>query len=165
MLIEQKIGNINSFEINNREIDYLLLEWFETKKRILHKKTVGGVEVVMKFMEKNQQLTEGDVIFANEHTLVVIDIIPCDAIIIHPASMFEMASACYEIGNKHLPLFYQGDELMVEYEEPLFQLLSNMGYQTEKGNRKLIHPLKTSVLPHINLGEGLFSNLMKLKTP
>jgi urease accessory protein len=63
MLVKEKIGNINFYAINNRKIDNLLLDWYETNKRILHKKTVSGKEIVMKFLNENQQLTEGDVIY------------------------------------------------------------------------------------------------------
>jgi urease accessory protein len=38
MLVKEKIGNINFFAISNRRLDYLLLEWYETNKRIMHKK-------------------------------------------------------------------------------------------------------------------------------
>ena len=59
-----------------------------------------------------------------------------------------MASVCYEIGNKHLPLFYEDDELLLPYEAPLFQLLLAAGYDVKQGKRKLLDPLRTSVTPH-----------------
>jgi urease accessory protein len=49
MVIREKLGNINFFALNNRKIDSLLLEWYETNKRILRKKTMSGIAVVMKF--------------------------------------------------------------------------------------------------------------------
>ncbi len=166
MLIKEKIGNINFYAINNRKIDNLLLEWHETNKRILHKKTVSGKEVVMKFLNENQQLTEGDVIYEDDFNIVIIEIKECDAIIIRPKTMFEMAAVCYEIGNKHLPVFYQQDEILVAYEEPLFRQLSSTGYDVTRGIRKLLNPLKTSVASHSHRsGDTLFSKIMKLSNP
>jgi hypothetical protein len=58
MIIQKKSGNINSININNRTIDWLSLEWHETNKRILRKKTKSGKEVLLKFLNENPSLTE-----------------------------------------------------------------------------------------------------------
>ncbi|MEP7145166.1 MAG: urease accessory protein UreE [Ferruginibacter sp.] len=166
MVIKEKIGNINFFAINNRRIDSLLLEWYETNKRILHKKTISGIAVVMKFLNENQQLTEGDIIYEDDFNIIAIEIKECDAIIIRPKTMFETASVCYEIGNKHIPVFYNGDEILLAFEEPLFHLLVSAGYDVSQGKRKLVNPLKTSVSQHIHFSKGnLFSKIMKLTNP
>lgn len=165
MLIKEKIGNLNFFALYNRKIDYLLLEWYETNKRILHKKTAAGAEIVMKFLNENQQLTEGDIVYEDDFSIVVIEVKECDAMIIKPKTMFEMASVCYEIGNKHIPVFYQQDEILIAYEGPLFHLLSSAGYDVSTGKRKLINPLKTSVSPHGHNSGSLFSKIMKLTNP
>ena len=162
MLIQQKIGNINSSPVK-KNIDWLELEWHETNKRILHKKTRSGKEVTMKFLRENQNLTQGDILFEDAETIIIVDIQPCEAIVIKPKNNFEMAAVCYEIGNKHLPLFYMEDELLIAYEAPLFNLLISLCYDVKKENRKLINPLKTSVVSHAHIGsESLFSKIMKL---
>src|SRR4030095_16598542 len=100
MIIREKIGSIEEIEIKGRVVDYLGLEWYETNKRILHKKTNNGKEIILKFLNGNQNLTEGDVVYENEQSIIVISIKPCEVIVIKPASMYEMAYVCYEIGNK-----------------------------------------------------------------
>jgi urease accessory protein len=83
--------------------------------------------------------------------------------VLEPKNMFEMASACYEIGNKHLPLFYENDQLLVPFELPLFNMLKSLGYEIKKDRRKLLQPLKTTVFAHAEPGsETLFSKIMKL---
>ena len=164
MLVQQKLGNINS-STTNKNIDWLNLEWHEANKRILHKKTRAGIDVTMKFLKENQNLTEGDIIYEDTETIIVVDIQTCEAIVIRPKTMFEMATVCYEIGNKHLPLFLQDGDLLIAYETPLFNLLTSLGYEVKKENRKLINPLKTSVASHAhNSSESLFSKIMKLST-
>ena len=74
--------------------------------------------------------------------------------------MFEMASVCYEIGNKHLPLFFENEEVLVPFEMPLSRLLTAQGYHIKQEDRKLIQPLRTTVSPHGN--ETLFTKIMKL---
>jgi urease accessory protein len=163
MIIQKKTGNINLATIGNRSIDWLALEWYETSKRILRKKTKAGKEVSLKFLDKNPALTEGDILYEDEQIVIAVTILPCDVITIKPRNIFEMASVCYEIGNKHLPLFYENDELLVPFELPLFRLLEAQEYDVRQDKRKLLQPLKTTVSPHAHLnGETLFSKIMKL---
>lgn len=161
MLVKEKIGNLELFAVNNRNIDYVLLDWYETNKRILHKKTLLGREISMKFLNENPQLGVGDIIYEDDFGLVAVDIKECEAIVIRPRSMYEMASVCYEIGNKHLPLFYQDEEILVAYEALLFKLLSAGGYAITQQKKKLTSPLKTTVTPH-GKSNTLFSKIMKL---
>jgi urease accessory protein len=168
MIIQNKIGNILTTNIGSRTIDHLSLEWFETQKRIMHKRSRAGIEVAIKFLGGGQNLTEGDILFMDNDIAIVVEILPCDSIAIRPKNMFEMASICYEIGNKHLPLFYDDDQVLVIFEAPLFRLLSASGYEVKQQNRKLINPLKTSVSAHEHSSgssESLFSKIMKLTNP
>ena len=162
MVVKEKLGNINFFAINNRKIDSLLLEWYETNKRILHKKTISGIAVVMKFLNESQQLSEGDVIYEDDFNIITIEIKACDSLVIRPSTMYEMAAVCYEIGNRHVPVFYQDEEIQVAYEAPLFNLLNSAGYNVVREPRKLVNELKTSVLPHTHGKHTLFSRIMKL---
>ena len=80
--------------------------------------------------------------------------------------MYEMAAIAYEIGNKHIPVFYEQEELLVAFEAPLYNSLLAAGYDVHQGKRKLANQLKTSVTPHGNIrSETLFSRIMKLTNP
>ncbi len=161
MIIKNKIGHIDYF-VGDRIIDTLELEWYEANKRILHKKTNAGTSVTMKFLKENQQLTEGDILSDDGAIIIVVEILPCDAIVLKPRTALEIASICYEIGNKHLPLFYFEEELLVAFENPLFNLLLSSGYDVKHEMRKLISPLKTTVAAHGSSSESLFSKILKL---
>ena len=164
MLVKEKLGNLSSSPGYNKIIDYLMLEWYETNKRILHKKTSSGREISFKFLNQNPQLAIGDIVYEDEASLIVIDIKEADVIVIRPANMQDMAAICYEIGNKHLPLFYQDEEILVAYENPLFSFLRASGYKVEKAKRKLTSPIKTTVSPHGTGSNSLFNRIMKLTT-
>jgi urease accessory protein len=164
MLVKEKLGNIASFPPSGKEPDYLIIEWYEANKRILHKKTVQGTGVTIKFLDESPQLNVGDILFEDDSSLIVIDIRESDVIVIRPKNMQEMAAICYEIGNKHLPLFYQDEEILVAFENPLFRFLQASGYAIEKAKRKLTHPLKTTVSPHASSSNSLFNRIMKLTT-
>ncbi|MEO5943224.1 MAG: urease accessory protein UreE [Ferruginibacter sp.] len=162
MLIQQKKGNINT-QSSNKAIDWLQLEWYEMNKRVWRKRTMAGKEVSLKFLQENPSLTQGDILFEDEQIIIAIEILRCDSLVILPKNMFEMASICYEIGNKHLPLFFEEDALLVPFEMPLFRLLTAQGYEVKQEKRKLLQPLKTSVAPHGNeQSTTLFSKIMKL---
>lgn len=164
MIITKTLGNINSINIGNKVIDWLPLQWFETSKRILRKKTLVGKEVALKFLNESTTLNQGDIVWQDEQTIIAIEVLSCDCLVIQPKNMFEMASVCYEIGNKHLPLFYENDELLVPFELPLQRLLLAQGYELRTEKRKLVQPLKTTVVPHGNNNESLFSKIMKLSS-
>lgn len=164
MLIKNKIGNLDSFAIYNRQIDWLYLQWYETNKRILRRKTQAGTEISLKFMNENPGLTQGDILFEDEQVIIAVDVQSCECLVIYPKDMKEMASVCYEIGNKHLPLFFDSNTLLVPFEQPLFRLLTAQGYEVKQEKRKLLHPLKTTVSPHGHSNESLFSRIMKMTT-
>lgn len=167
MIVKEKIGNLSSFNDEGRSIDRLPLEWFETSKRIMNKRTGSGKEIVLKFLDKAPDLQQDDVIYADEHSLIVVEILSCEAIVIIPRSTYEMAYVCYEIGNKHLPLFFEENLLLIPFDEPTFKMLLASGFAVTQQKRKLLNQLRTSVAPHSHTGESksLFSRIMKLTNP
>lgn len=164
MLITRKIGTVDTMVNTDRSIDYVLLDWFETEKRIMHKTSEAGRNVQIKFLNENRGFQPGDVIFIDGDTMGVIDIRECEVLVIRPRNMNELATICYEIGNKHLPLFYQEDELLVAYDSGLFAYLRAAGYNTQREMRKLTNALRTTVAPHGSNGKSLFTRIMQLTT-
>ncbi|MCF6406678.1 urease accessory protein UreE [Chitinophaga filiformis] len=164
MIIIEKIeGNVVSFPTANRVIDPLRLEWFEAGKRLLRRHTQGRQEVALRFMREAPMLQQGDIVWMDDKKAIVIDIIPAAAIVLKPATMKDMAAVCYEIGNKHLPLFLEGDDVLVPYEEPLFRWLEAKGYTPVKAQRTLTNMLRSNIIPHEHGSSGsLFSKIMQL---
>ncbi|MEO8108589.1 MAG: urease accessory protein UreE [Ginsengibacter sp.] len=166
MLIQRKLGNIHSSSTNNLVIDKLIIEWYETGKRILHKETESGNAVILKFLNENPDLKDGDILWQDQHAAIAIEIKPCESIVITPGNALETASICYEIGNRHLPLFHEGNELLIPYEAPIHNLLNAAGYKLAIEERKLNNCFKTTVLPHLQVAatDSLFSRVNKLST-
>ena len=166
MLIHEKKGKLQSMDIGIRAVEWLELEWYESGKRIMRKQTTSGREVSLKFLAENQGLTQDDVLFENEAFIIAVSILACRCITIEPGNNLQLASACYEIGNKHLPLFYEDGQLLIPFEKPLFQLLVAQGYIVKDETRKLLQPLATTVAGHAHAeNETLFSKIMKLTSP
>ncbi len=165
IIIEQKTGNLSTHQIAKKQIDLLPLHWYETRKRIQIKKTAGGVELALRFLQENPNLTEGDIVFEDDLSIIVITILPATTIILQPKNIQEAAALAYEIGNKHLPLFFDGDELLVPFEQPLASLLTKLGFSFLVDERKLLNKIFTTVLPHdqVSILPGAAISLKKEK--
>lgn len=165
ILINSILGNVQSFDIGARVVDPLLLEWFETGKKILRRHTAGGREIGWKVVKGFPILQDGDILWMDDHTVITVSIAPAAAIVLKPLSMLDMATICYEIGNKHLPLFIVNDEVLVPYEDPLFRWLEAKGYQPRQEQRVLTNMLRSNVQPHEHgSGTTLFSKILQLTT-
>lgn len=164
MIINEVLGNIADFPADNRTIDLLEMEWFEATKKIQRRKTNSGQEVAIKFLREGQRLRQGDIVYEDDQKLVIVQIRPCDAIVLTPDTMLEMGTICYEIGNKHLPLFIQDNRVMMPFEMPMFRWLEASGYKPQKENVQLLNLLKSNVEPHGHGGSGstLFSKILNL---
>lgn len=162
MIIEEIVGNIKTVPILDLEVDVLEIEWFETTKRIQRKRTKAGMEIAIKFMKEGQRLHQGDILYLDDELAVVVHIKPCDAIVMTPNSLLEMGTICYEIGNKHLPLFIQNDQIMMPFEMPMFRWLEASGYSPDKQTVQLLHLLKSNVAPHGHGNASLFSKILNL---
>ncbi len=167
MLIQEKIGNIAAVPVNGRTIDRLQVEWYETGKRIMRKHTREGREVTLRFLKESPSLAEGDVLYTDERLMIVVDILPCETMVIRMDSLEAVASACYEIGNRHLPLYIDDGVLLAPFEEPLYRWLTAGGYPVSREERKLLYPLQSTVAGHAHSGSGdsLFSKILQLTNP
>ena len=170
MLIQEKIGNLTSFALDGRRLDLLPVEWYETNKRIMRRPTRGGRELALKFLQESPALGERDVLYADDQTVIAVEILPCETLVIPMTTPQDIASICYEIGNRHLPLFIEAGELLVPAEEPLYHWLTASGYDVRREDRKLLHPLRSTIAAHSHPdssgGRGsLFSRIMQISNP
>lgn len=167
MTISETLGTISHSTINGKSIDYLDLEWFESTKRIQRKKTRQGEDIASKFLREGQRLREGDILFENEKKIIVVNILETETIVISPSSMLEMGTVCYEIGNKHIPLFIQENKVLLPFEMPMFRWLEVSGFKPEKQSVKLLNLLKSNVEPHGHgsLGSTIFTKILKMAAP
>lgn len=162
ILIEEIAGKLDGTDLTGRRLERIELEWYEAGKRIQRRRTDQGTEVAIRLMHEGQRLHQDDLLYADGEKVIVVDILPCDAIRVKPRTMTEMGSVCYEIGNKHLPVFIQHEEVLMPYEEPIFKWLTIMGYDTARINTKLLDIVNAGVQPHSHShgGGSLLSKLL-----
>ncbi len=150
MLVKEVVGRESQYDLNGYEVDTLKLEWYELNKRIQRRQTTSGREIALKFTSESIALKEGDVLYYNvdEKVAIVVRVIDTPTIVISPANMLEMATICYEIGNKHMPLFIDKEDILLPYEAPMFKWLEAAGYAPKQQDRKLQQRLKSNVSGH-----------------
>lgn len=147
-IMQEILGNLDELKqagkITHQQIDFVPLQWYEADRNILRKTALSGREVAFRLLKEGQRLKHHDVVFISENLVIAIEILPSEAIVLSPKTLPDMARACYEIGNKHSPLFLEGDELLLTYDKPMFEWLQAAGFEPKKANRRLSQALRAN---------------------
>lgn len=147
-IMEEIIGNLTALraegKITDQTVDYVQLQWYESERNILRKTSQSGREVAFRLLKEGQRLKHDDVVFISDNLVIAIEIVPSEVIVLSPKTLPEMARACYEIGNKHSPLFLDGDEVTLPYDKPMFEWLQAAGFQPQKAERRLSQALRAN---------------------
>jgi urease accessory protein len=163
MLVKEILGNTALQSLGERSVDLLEIEWYEATKRIQRKTSNAGADLAIKFLKEGHRLGNGDILYLDEQKAIVVYIKPCATIVIKPKTMLEMGTVCYEIGNKHMPLFIQGDLVLMPFEMPMYRWLEASGYQPSKEEHQLLNILKSNVEPHGHAEHvSLFSKIINM---
>ncbi|MDO4641235.1 MAG: urease accessory protein UreE [Neisseria sp.] len=126
------------------ERDTVEIEWYEADRRILRKTTASGRDVAFRLLREGQRLAHGDLVHADNKLAINVAIKPSEVIVLSPKTLPDMARVCYEIGNKHSPLFLDGNEVIMPYDKPMFLWLEAAGFQPKQDCRRLSHALKAN---------------------
>ena len=155
MLCEKVLGKMNELDLSGKRIEYVDIEWHEAFKKIHRKTTDQGSDVGIRMDDSvlSRGLFQGDVIYMDEEVAVVVNTPPCEVIEISTTEGHDMMAvkACYEIGNRHAPLFWGDtyDTYITIYDEPMMVMLSKIhGIVAEKKTAKLNFDRRISAAIH-----------------
>ena len=154
MLCEQVLGKLEDLDVSGKTVEYVDIEWHEAFKKIHKKITDQGREVGIRMDDSilSRGLFQGDVIYQDETVIVAVNTPPCEIIEIALAPGHEKMAAkvCYEIGNRHAPLFWgEKDTFITIYNEPMLVMLSKIhGVTAEKKIAKLDFDRRISASLH-----------------
>ena len=154
MLCEQVLGKLEDIDVFGKTVEYVDIEWHEAFKRIHKKITDQGREVGIRMDDSilSRGLFQGDIIYQDETVIVAVNTPPCEIIEITLAPGHEKMAAkvCYEIGNRHAPLFWgEKDTFITIYNEPMLVMLSKIhGVTAEKKIAKLDFDRRISASIH-----------------
>lgn len=155
MLCEQILGKLSDTDTAGKTIEYVDIEWHEAFKKIHRKTTDTGREVGIRMEDSilSRWLFQGDILYQDSQLIIAVKTPPCEVIkiSIEPKHHHMAAKVCYEIGNRHAPLFW-GDEsgtFITVYNEPMMQMLSKIhGVKVEKKMEKLDFDRRISASIH-----------------
>ncbi|PAF51600.1 urease accessory protein UreE [Helicobacter sp. 13S00477-4] len=140
MPITKLQGNLKDLNISALQIDYIDLQWYDTRKKIARWKTRNGKEIMMR-LEKYPKigLSQGDILQKLENEVIAINILPTETIHIYAANTIEVAKICYEIGNRHAALFFGENEFEFKtpFEKPIKDLFDKLAIKNVILNSKL----------------------------
>lgn len=139
MIIEKILGKIQDFDTAGKHIEYVDIDWYEAYKKVHRKVTDKGRELGIRLDDSvfKTGLVTGHVLYEDASTLIVVNTPACEAILVtidkdHP---HQVAKACYEIGNRHAPLFWGPESMtfVTPYNEPMLKMLNELhGVTAEK---------------------------------
>lgn len=132
MICDKIIGSLSQMDIGDRQVEFVTIEWHEAFKKIHRKFTDHGREIGIKMDDSilKRGLHQGDVLYQDEETVIAVHTPPCDALMVEIEQGHEscIAKVCYEIGNRHAPLFRGNKEntFVTPYNEPMEKLLAGI---------------------------------------
>ena len=158
LIIQTIIGTLQTLkqqqQIMTQMLDTVSLQWFEADRRIIRTTTTGGREIAFRLLKEGQRLHHEDVVYLDKQLAIVVQIEPSEVMVLAPQTLQEMARACYEIGNKHTPLFLDGNELLLPFDKPLFEWLQAAGFAPTRQQRRLSEQLRANSAPGVGGGHS-----------
>ena len=155
MLCEKILGRADQTDLSGRQLDYVNIEWYEAFKKIHKKVTDKGEEVGIRLDDTvlSRGLYEGDILYLDKERALVVHTPKCMVIRVkvdenHPHMA---AKVCYEIGNRHAPLFYGEEEntFITPYNEPMYLMLEKLhGVTATKEIQRLDFDRRISAAVH-----------------
>lgn len=136
MIIEKVIGNIYKDEIRSAHVEKIFLDSADLVKRIQRVTTDHGNEIGIR-LDGHTDLEDGDVLFKDERNMIVIYTNKDDVISIRPRTLLEMGDIAHQLGNRHLPAQFEGEEMIVQYDYLVEELLQQVGIPFEREQRKV----------------------------
>jgi urease accessory protein len=120
---------VDQLVLQGSKVDFLEVEWYETAKSRMRKRTLNGVEILLDRSDRSS-LQDGDLLYVSDEVAIKLRISPCHCIVLRPATLPEAGRICFDIGNKHLPIFLtEQNEICLAYDANLFDMLGGAGYE------------------------------------
>ena len=139
MIVEEVLMNIRDLdpsEYESRHKEKVYLESAHLMKRIQRVETDHGREIGIRLKDP-RDLEAGDVLFMDDKNIILIDVLSDDLIIISPRTMLEMGTIAHQLGNRHLPAQFEGEDMLVQYDYLVEDLLKEMGIPFKREERKV----------------------------
>ncbi|MFJ5623153.1 urease accessory protein UreE [Peribacillus loiseleuriae] len=139
MIVEKIVTNIDQMakeELDKRHKEKVYLESADLMKRIQRVTTDHGKEIGIRLKDP-RDLVAGDVLYMDDHSMIIIDVLSDDLLIISPRSLQEMGMIAHQLGNRHLPAQFEENEMLVQYDYLVEDLLKELQIPYRREDRKV----------------------------
>jgi urease accessory protein len=131
--VERVLGNVADFDLGGRELERVALGADEVARRILRIESSAGDLGIR--LDGEARLRDGDVLFADAHRVIAVEVVPDDVLVIRPRTRGEALAVAHAIGNRHAPLTVDGDEAIVRATPALEALLTELAVPFQRRTR------------------------------
>lgn len=142
--VRSVLGHLHGEEPN---VEFVSVGWEECARRRLRKTTDRGTEVVID-LPPGPPLADGDVIYREAQWTIAVRMLPAEVLVARPASLQEMGTLCYQIGNLHQPVWVGENEVVLPDEPQNEALLQRVNLPYTKEKRLLPQGFATSRTGH-----------------
>ncbi|MBM7646505.1 urease accessory protein [Scopulibacillus daqui] len=139
MIIEKVVNHLDALteeEKKQRRMETVYLPSDDLVKRIQRVTTNTGRSIGIRLREA-KDLEAGDVLYMDHSSLIVVDVLPDDLLVICPDSIQQMGYIAHQLGNRHLPAQFEGSQMLVKYDYLIEKLLNQWRVPYRKEKRKV----------------------------
>jgi urease accessory protein len=136
LIIDRIVGNIAHVDIRGRHVEKVYLQGDDLVKRIQRVTTDHGREIGIR-LEEPKDLTDGDILYLDNRTAIVVNVLEDDLLVIRPVDMKQMGEIAHLLGNRHLPAQFDAEEMLVQYDRLVEELLQQLEIPFERAKRRV----------------------------
>ena len=153
MLCERVLGNVEAdadrFPVASRQRDELEIQWWQLDRRALRRTTRDGCAIRV-LLPIGQYLADGDVLFDDGATLIVVRVAPCEVLVVEPRDAAEMGNVALVVGNLHAPAEIAGYEILIAPDGPIESELNRLGISYDRQVRRF-RPRRCAGMPVLQI--------------
>jgi urease accessory protein len=140
------LGNLATFTIGARVVEYVPVTSDDLAKRILRFSTSAG-DIGLRF-EGDERASDGDIIYADHRTVIALALVADDVLVMHPSTIAQAVEIAHALGNRHLPIQRDGEAIVVRFDPLLEALAAGMNVRVTREQRVLNTAFRHAHAPH-----------------
>jgi len=146
MVLVAPLGNLSDYHVGERRIEHVPIQSDDCAKRLLRLATSAG-DVGVRFAGE-RRLRDGDVVYADAERVVAVEVVPDDVLVGRPPTIAAALGLAHALGNRHLLVQIDGDEIVVRYDPLLPAVFAEREVPFAREKRVLREPFRHAHAPH-----------------
>ncbi len=141
------IDNIKNIDIENNHfhIQKVILNQDDLLKKMILAITDHHEEITIS-IDDNTKIKDGDIIYKDDHDIVIVKIDSDNLICINPANLDQMGYVAHNLGNRHIPCQFLNNKIYLVYDYLIEEWLKKNNIEYTVENIKLSTPFKYATL-------------------